>query len=93
MDILKKFQDAIKNLDFNSMMSTVISTMGAVNTEDITQYIFVLMTVATTILQLINTHNRNKRENKLLDLDYLKKEAEIKSIVIENAKAELELKK
>ena len=91
MDILKKFQDAIKNFDFNSMMTTVISTIGAVNTEDITQSVFLLMTVATTFLQLINTYKKNVRENKLLELDYKQKEAEIHSIIIENRKAEMDI--
>ena len=86
MDFFKKLQDLFKSNDFNTISTTVITTIGAINTDNFIQVVYVLIAVISTILQLYNTYKRNKTENKLLELDVELKIQEVLTKQIENDK-------
>ena len=88
---LNKWRNYFKNLDLNTFLASVISTMGAITTEDITQILYVLCAIAAQIFAMKLSASREKItrdgmniENEIKKESLLLAKEERRSLIIKN---------
>ena len=77
MGPVERIKHAIFNLDLNQLLSSTLTAVLAVSTEDMLQVLFTTITVMTSILAAYNTHKRNKVERALKNVELQDKQLEL----------------
>lgn len=77
MGPIERIKNAVFNLDLNQLLSSALTAVLAVSTEDMLQAIFTVMTVSTSLLAAYNTHKRNKVERALKNVELQDKQLEL----------------
>jgi len=93
MEFLKNLREKLSNMDTNTFLASLVSTIGALSTSDITQIIYVISAITAQIFAMYLSYKKeNILRNQLLEDIELKKE-ERRSLSLKNDSEEKRIKK
>lgn len=82
MNIIEEFKKRISNIDANSMLASITSTIGTLMTTDVVQFMWAIVAVSANVWTLVLSNRRSKiqLDKESADLDMRRLEVDEKKI-------------